>query len=96
MLVSALMNGKGDDLEQHISRNARTTLQKIREGKLTDSEKEKLKKTFTNPQLSAPPRNNKGGRQISLRSETDNIILLVKKEGEHWKVAEMTITPVRR
>lgn len=89
------MKGETAELGQYVSKSARGALDRIRTGKLVDGEADRFKKTFTNPRMLSE-RAARGGRQLNLQSETDNISLLVKKEGDAWKVAEMTITPKKK
>ena len=90
-LVMGLRSGEYKDLAKYVSSRGRGDLLKIRGGKLSDADKERFKKLFENPQLAAPPRNKSGGRQIALRAGEEVVTLLVKKEGDAYKVAEMSI-----
>jgi|GEM_PF-1398335 len=95
-LVMGLMKGEYKDMEKYVSRRARGDLQKIGAGKLTDGEKTEYKETFAKPQLAVQPRNARGGRQIVLQSGEKMITILVKKEGDDWRVSELSIREARR
>lgn len=95
-LVMGLMQGKYENMKDFVSRRARGDLQKIGAGRLTEAEKAEFKEVFAQPQLAGQPRNTRGGRQIVLRSGEKMITILVKKEGEKWRVAELSIREARR
>jgi hypothetical protein len=84
-----LMQGKADGLAAHIGKRAKGDLAAIRDGKVSDKRMAELKTTFTKPQLVGKPKRVKGGTQINLRSGEKIINLIVKKEGEAYKVTEM-------
>lgn len=90
------MQGKYENMKDFVSRRARGDLQKIGAGRLTEAEKAEFKEVFAQPQLAGQPRNTRGGRQIVLRSGEKMITILVKKEGEKWRVAELSIREARR
>jgi len=94
-VVVGLKDGKYEGLNEFVSQRGRGILEKVRLGRLSDDEKKELKETFAEPQLAAPPRNASGGRQINLRSGSQLITILVKREGDDWKVSELSIRKER-
>ena len=82
------MSGKVDGLAGHIGKRANGDLAAIRDGKLGEKQLAELKKTFTQPTLINTKRIS-GGTQVNLRSGSQIINLVIKKEGDAFKVTEM-------
>lgn len=89
-LVLGLMEGKAEGLAKHIGKRVTGTLASIKSGKLSEKEATELKATFAKPELIGSRRVGTG-TQLSLRSGEKVIQLIIRKEGEAFKVTEMKI-----
>ena len=83
-----MMSGKADGLAAHIGKRAKGDLAAIRDGKVSEKKMAELKTTFAKPQLINTKRV-PGGTQVNLRSGNQIINLVIKKEGDKFKVTEM-------
>ncbi len=87
-----LMRGDITGLEEFISAKCKGPLGDVRDGKATEKQIEDLKKTFTGLKEGSKPRNEGGAWSLSVRNADNAIISFkVKKEGEDYKVIEMTV-----
>lgn len=86
------MRGDITGLEDFISPKCKGVLGDIRDGKATEKQIDDLKKTFTGLKEGTKPRNENGTWSFSVRNaENATISFKVKKDGDEFKVLEMTI-----
>ncbi len=86
------MRGDISGLEEFISPKCKGPLGDIRDGKASEKQIEDLKKLFTGIKGGSTPRNENGAWSMSVRNaDNATISFKVKKEGEDFKVIEMTV-----
>ena len=86
------MRGDVSGLEEFISSKCKGPLGDVRDGKATEKQMEDLKKVFTGLKGGSAPRNENGTWSLSVRNaDNATISFKVKKEGEDYKVIEMTV-----
>ena len=87
------MKGDASGLEEFISPKCKNPLlADVRDGKATEKQIEELKKLFTGPNGGSAPRNENGTWSLSVRNaDNATISFKVKKEGEDYKIIEMTV-----
>lgn len=86
------MRGDVSGLEEYISANCKGVLGDVRDGKATEKQIEDLKKVFTGLKEGSKPRNENGTWSLSVRNaDNATISFKVKKQGEDYKVLEMTV-----
>lgn len=86
------MRGDITGLEEFISAKCKGPLGDVRDGKATEKQIDDLKKTFTGLKEGSKPRNEGGTWSLSVRNADNALISFkVKKEGEDYKVIEMTV-----
>lgn len=89
-MIQAL-KGDASGLEDFISPKCRGVLGDIRDGKATEKQIEDLKKVFAGIK-GIGARNDNGAKVLTLRNaDNSTITFRVKKEGEEFKVIEMTV-----
>lgn len=91
-MIQALKGGVSG-IEGFISPKCKGLLGDIRDGKATEKQLEEFKKLFEGfKPVSA--RNESGAKVLTIRNaENATITFKVKKEGEDYKVTEMTVKP---
>lgn len=91
-VVLQLLSGDVSGLEEFISPKCKGLLGDVRDGKVTDQQKEELKKLFVGLQVVGKPRVDSGAKVLTVRNaDGATITFKVKKEGESQKVTEMTV-----
>ena len=86
-----ILKGEATGLEDFISPKCRGILGGVRDGKAAPKQIEELQKTFTGIR-GVGSRNDNGAKVLTLRNaDNATITIKVKKEGEDFKVIEMTV-----
>lgn len=89
-MIQAL-KGDTSSLTEFISPKCKGVLGDIRDGKATEKQIEDLKKTFSGMK-GVSAKNDSGAKVLTLRNaDNATITFRVKKEGEDFKVIEMTV-----
>jgi len=90
--ITQIAAGGFKDLNKFISKKATGTLKSIRDGKLSETEAEKLKSLFSQVRLAAPPRALQGFTLVALETpEHVKIQFKLAKEGDQMVITEMTL-----
>jgi hypothetical protein len=90
-IVIQAMKGDVSGVADFISPKCKGVLGDIRDGKATEKQIEELKKTFTGIK-GVGARNESGAKVLTLRNaDNATITFKVKKEGEDFKIIEMTV-----
>ena len=86
------MRGDITGLEEFISAKCKGPLGDVRDGKASEKQIDDLKKLFTGLKDGTKPRNENGTWSLSIRNaDNATISFKVKKEGDDYKVIEMTV-----
>lgn len=89
-VIVQLLKGDASNLAEFISPKCKGVLGDIRDGKATEKQIEDLKKQFTGVK-GVGSKNDNGAKVLTLRNaDNTTITFRVKKEGEDFKVTEMT------
>lgn len=89
-MIQAL-KGETASLTEFIHPKCKGVLGDIRDGKATEKQLEELKKTFTGLKR-VGSKNDSGAKVLTLRNaDNATVTFRVKKEGEDFKVIEMTV-----
>lgn len=90
-VIVQLLKGDASSLTEFISPKCKGVLGDIRDGKATEKQIEDLKKQFAGVK-GVGAKNDNGAKVLTLRNaDNATITFRVKKEGEDFKVIEMTI-----
>lgn len=88
------MKGDITGLDEFISPKCTGVLGAVRDGKATAEQIDDLKKLFNGLKQGSAPRNENGTWALSVRNgDNATIAFRVKKEGDTFKVIEMTVKP---
>ncbi|MFM9960489.1 MAG: hypothetical protein ACKV2Q_04605 [Planctomycetaceae bacterium] len=92
-IVLKALSGEVGSLEDFISPKCKGVLGDIRDGKATEKQIDELKKLFVGIKP-VGARNESGTKVLTIRNaDNATISFKVKKEGENYKVIEMTVKP---
>lgn len=90
-IVIQALKGDASGLEEFISPKCKGVLGDIRDGKATEKQIDDLKKLFTGLK-GVGSKSENGAKVLTLRNaDNSTITFRVKKEGEEFKVIEMTV-----
>lgn len=91
-IVIQALKGDASGLEDFISPKCKGVLGDIRDGKATEKQIADLKKLFVGFQPVGRPKTENGAKVMTIRNaDNSTITFRVKKEGEEFKVIEMTV-----
>ena len=90
-VIVQLLKGDASSLAEFISPKCKGVLGDVRDGKATEKQIEDLKKLFVGIQPVGRPKTENGTKVMTIRNaDHTTITFRVKKEGEDFKVTEMT------
>lgn len=90
-IVVQILNGDVSDVAGFISPKCKGTLGELRDGKATEKQVADLKRQFTGL-VPVSAKTESGAKVLTLRNgDNSTITFKVKKEGEDYKVTEMTV-----